>query len=166
MSTTTLRRRSKSNTSSPTLIPAGLNHHVFAAALADFEMQVYGSGQAPLYDLVTAYGEISCMNSLDNALQSFNEIRETLKEGDAGFNYNEEFNQFTLALRVPGGGIVFAGLLHDKDGTPRVDEQLVLCRVIANRNFDLNGETIISKGKEFIKALPESYLSKMKRAVA
>lgn len=143
---------------------SGPNSQVFAAAIADFEMQVYGAGRAPLYDLITTYGSITCMNTLDSSFQSFDETREILKEGDAGFSYSEEFNQFTLALRVPGGGIVFAGLLHDKDGSPRVDEQLVLCRVMANRNFDLEGRTIISKGQEFIKALPESYLSKMEKA--
>src|SRR5689334_15841153 len=164
MSTTVLRRRSKTNTSSPSLIPAGLNSLVFSAAMSDFEMQIYGKGHAPLYDLVSAYGELAIINTIDTAFQSFDEIKQTLKEADAGYSYSDEFNQFTLALKLPGGGIVFAGLLHDKNGSPRVDEQLVLCRIKANRDFEFEGNTIIKQGQEFLKALPESYLAKIKQA--
>jgi hypothetical protein len=164
MSTTLTRGRSKARTSSNTTISKGSNAQVFAAALMDFEMKIYNIGSTPLYDLVTTYGKVVCQNTLDTAYQSFNEIKQSLEVGDAGFSYSNEFDQFNLALRMPDNGIVFAGLLHDQNGSPRVDESLALCRVKTNRDFQLNGETIIRKGQEFIKALPESYLGKIRTA--
>ena len=164
MSTTLKRGRSKTRTSSNTSIAKGSNAEVFAAAIMDFEMKIYNIGSAPLYDLVTTYGKVTIQNTLDSAYQSFHEIKESLEVGEAGFSYSNEFNQFNLALRMPDNGIVFAGLLHDQNGSPRVDESLVLCRVKTNRDFELNGEMIIRKGQEFIKALPETYLSKIKTA--
>lgn len=133
----------------------------FAAAVADFEIVIYSTQSAPLYELITAYGKLEVSNTIDTAFQSFHEIRETLQSEEAGFCYNEEYNQFTLAMRMTDGGIAFAGLLHDKDGNPQTDEELILCRVKALRNFELEGKLIIEKGKEFLKALPESYVRKI-----
>ena len=134
-----------------------------AAMCAEYEITAYGSGQ-PLYELVKAFGEVTPLNTLDSALQSFEEAKQGLKPGDTAFSYSDEYERFSLAMKVPDGGIVFAGLLHDENGTPRVDETLHLCWVKATKNFELNGDTIIQKGHEFIKVLPESYLTKITKA--
>lgn len=161
MTSTLTRGRNRTRTSSKS--QTGINSELFAAMLADFEMKVYGAGQAPLYDMIAIYGKVESSNTIDSAYQTFEEIKSALEIGGAGYCYSYEFNQFTLALKVDNGGIVFASLLHDQNGSPRADEDLVLCRVKANRDFEFNGETIIAKDREFIKALPESYLSKMKK---
>lgn len=165
MSTVT-RSRSRSTNSSQ--LPerkatSGNNMAVFAAACAEFEMHAYGSGEV-LYDLIKSFGEVSASNTLDTAYQSFDEAKLALEPGDAGFSFSEEYNRFSLAMRLSDGGIAFAGLLHDQNGTPRVDEPLQLCWVRARKDFELEGETIITKGQEFIKALPESYITKLKKA--
>lgn len=161
MSTTMTRRSTKSVSSQGSVGP---NASVFSAAIMDFEVKIYGSGSKPLYDLVSRYGGIESLNSLDSAFQSFQEVKDELKVGEAGFCYSSEYNQFTMAIRIPGGGIVFVGLLHDKDGAPIVDEPFALCRVKANRDFEVDGEVIVREGSEFLKALPESYVNKMKKA--
>jgi len=163
MSTTTVKRRKTASLSSTKESMTGnMNAQVLASAIADFEVVIYKSGNPPLYELVKAYGKISSSNTIDTAFLSFSEIRESLKTGEAGYCYNEEFGQFTLAMCLSEGGIAFASLLHDKDGSPRVDEEMILCRVIANRDFELNGVIIIEEGKEFLKALPESYVARIK----
>jgi hypothetical protein len=159
MSTLTTRRKRTTPASQTTL--GNVNSLAFAAAIADFEMVIYSTQSTPLYELITAYGKVECSNSIDSAFQSFTEVRESLQPQEAGFLYNEDYNQFTLAMRMHDGGIGFAGLLHDKDGNPEADEDLILCRVRALRNFELEGKLIIEKGKEFLKALPESYVQKI-----
>jgi hypothetical protein len=160
MSETIMGRGIKTGSPANQTAWANMNAQSIAAAIADFEVKVYGAGGGPLYSLVAAYGKIRCSNTLDNPFLSFAEIKETLGVGEVGYAYSEKFKQFTIALKT-ASGIVFANLLHDKDGAPQVDGQLILCRVMANRDFEQNGEVIIQKGKEFLKVLPESYLMKI-----
>jgi hypothetical protein len=134
---------------------------VFSALCASYEVKAYGSGQ-PLYDLVLSFGVVTPLNTLDTALQSYAELKAGLKEGDAAFSYSEEYDRYTLAMNT-NRGIVFASLLHDQNGTPRVDEPLQLCWVRAVKDFEWEGEVIIEKGKDFVKVLPESYVTKLKK---
>jgi hypothetical protein len=163
MGTTTTRRRNPSSASNVSVAAHGLNAGVFSALCASYEMITYGSGK-PLYELVVAFGEVTPLNTLDTALQSFDEMREGLKEGDAAFAYSDQYDRFSLAMKMQNGGIGFASLLHDGNGTPRVDEPLQLCLVRAIKDFEWEGETIIQKGQQFVKALPQSYLGKLEKA--
>ena len=130
----------------------------------DFQLQIYGGDARPLYDVVTTYGSVVVSNTLDTAFQSYGEMRNTLKDGEAGYIYSQEYSRFTLAIKLPGNGVVFAGLLHDKSGAPRVEDSLTLCRVIANRDLELEDQTIITKGQEFLKALPQAYVGTLTKA--
>lgn len=158
MSTTMKRKRTIPSTQA-TL--GNVNSMAFAAAVADFEVVIYSTQSTPLYKLITAYGRIESSNSIDSAFLSFAEIRESLRPQEAGFSFSHEYGRFTLAMRLEDGGIAFAGLLHDKDGNPEAEEELILCRVKALRSFELDGKQIFEKGAEFLKALPESYVRKI-----
>lgn len=162
MSTTT-RRRNAPNGSHVSGAAHGQNAEVFSALCANVEVKSYGSGQ-PLYALVKAFGPVTPLNTLDTALQSFDEIRAGLKSGDAAFAYSDEYDRFSLAMGLPSGGVAFATLLHDANGTPRVDEPLQLCLVSAAKDFEWEGETIIQKGQQFVKALPHSYVGRLQPA--
>jgi len=151
--------KAKSSTSKST----AMNLQVLAAAIADFEVKIYGGNGKPLYDLVTIYGEVALINNLKTAFDSYAEIKENLALGECAVNYSSEYEHYTVAIRVPDG-ICFATLLHDSEGQPRIDETLLMCRVMANRDFELDGDTIIRKGDEFLKALPESYALGLKKA--
>lgn len=163
MSTTTRGRIRSMNKPSTDNITQGLNMAVLAAACAQFEMKSYGGGK-PLYELLQVFGEVIPLNTLHTALQSFDEVRAGLKEGDAAFSYSEQFSRFNLAVMTPGSSIAFVGLLHDENGSPKVDEPLQLCWVRAVKDFDLEGEVIIHKGQEFMKAFPLSYITKLEKA--
>lgn len=164
MSTTTVRGRVKTMNTPSTQSVSGNNAAALAAAIADFEVQIYGGDGKPLYELVSRYGTIIVSNTIDTAFSSFAEMRTMLADGEAGYLYNAEYNRFTLAIKVPGSGVVFAGLLHDGNGTPRVEEELMLARVIAIRDLEKDGAVIVAKGQEFLKALPKAYADKLIKA--
>ncbi|RYD54339.1 MAG: hypothetical protein EOP56_19375 [Sphingobacteriales bacterium] len=164
MSTIMTRGRVKSISTSSKQTNVSSNAAALAAAIADFDVQIYGSDGKPLYELVSLYGTIAVSNTIDTAFQSFSEMRSTLKDGEAGYIYNEDFGRFTLAIKVPGSGVVFAGLLHDANGTPRVEAELSLARVKAIRDLEKDGSLIIEKGREFLKALPSPYVDRLTKA--
>lgn len=164
MSTTVTRGREKSMSTSAPKTNVSNNAAALAAAIADFDVQIYGSDGKPLYELVSLYGLVTVSNTIDTAFQSFAEMRSTLKDGEAGYIFNDEFSRFTLAIKVPGSGVVFAGLLHDQNGTPRVEAELSLARVKAIRDLEKDGAVIIEKGKEFLKALPSQYVDRLDKA--
>ena len=168
MSQTTTRGQLRTMRNSATVSNASNENNNLAALSAilsdDFNLQIYDGDSRPLYDVVTTYGSVVVGNTLDSAFQSYPEMRSTLKDGEAGYIYSSEYNRFTLAIKLPGNGIVFAGLLHDKNGTPRVEDALTLCRVIAKRDLELEDRTIITKGQEFLKALPALYVGKLTQA--
>jgi hypothetical protein len=162
MSTTTMRGI-KNRKAASGATQNVLNVQTLMAAVADFDVRIYGGGGSPLYDLVSLYGEVEIIHSIDAAFESFPEARAGLQDGEAGYLFSQEYNRYTLAIKVPQSGIVFAGLLHDGNGTPVVAAKLTLARIKANRDFEHEGETIITKGQEFLKALPAEYVSRLKK---
>jgi hypothetical protein len=134
------------------------------AMLAIAEMTVYGVG-SPLYLLEQTFGTVSPVNTLDTAFNSFAEAKANLGDNQVGFSYSSEYDRFSLAMKV-NGGVAFCGLIHDKDGEPRVETDLVLVQVVADREFKLpdTDDVIINKGDRFIKAAPQKYVDTLKKA--
>jgi hypothetical protein len=162
--TTTTRRGNRQVGAGAPAAVATLNIEALSAFM---DVQVYGEGQGPLYDLLHKAGQIVPKNTPATGLEgTFFENRDALKVGEAAYVWGQ-FDNTQIMIRVSEKGCLFAGVLHDKDVNPIVETEMIVCAVVTNRDFefDNDGETVkIEKGTKFLKALPSSYVAKLKAA--
>lgn len=165
MPTTTTTRNS--NRQGGASAPAKVSVIDLAAISAFMDVQVYGDGAGPLYDLLADAGKVIPKNTPATALTGdFFQNRDAIKVGEAAY-VEGQFGNTQVMIRTSEKGCIFAGVLHDKDVNPIVESEMQLCAVQTNRDFefDNDGETItIAKGDRFMKALPANYVAKLKKA--
>jgi hypothetical protein len=162
MPTVTRNRNQRQQQSSTAKATKGST--AWLAVVATMEATIYGVG-SPLYKLLKQFGKVSPINTLAKAFTSFAEAKAKLQEGECGYSVSdfEGRKAYSLAAKV-NGGIMYCGLHHDADGNPETEADLEVVQLEALREFELEGEVIISTGDQFMKAVPAAYVAKLKKA--
>lgn len=154
MSETKVQRRRQAGTGST----APVSTIDFAALGKLVDITIYGEGGGPLYKIMQPIGTIRPVNSVDDAFEGFAAASKGLEANQCGFSYSATYDAFSMTMKTPTGGLVYASVQHDKEGDPLELPEYNLAVVEVTRDFKVDDQVILKKGQTMLKALSPDYV--------